>query len=349
LLLIASSSAVVTSLFEEIQMVIMVTNKAAMSLLFGIVLSAISCRAFSPGSVRVERATALQALDRRAFVAAGIAGAASTLFADASSASQPKVLVVGGTGMVGSEVVKILKGMGVEVVATSTDGRDGTEALDFRTENNLAAAIESLAKGCTAVISCVGVVGTEEDAMVNSASGIAAFSARNVGVKHFSYVSVAPEVREFAKSFDFLDNYMAGKAYSESSIQRAFGSGEGSFTLIEPTFIYGGDKFALNPPRVASGYGQIIEGLLSSPPFRAATNIAPEGIIKIALEPPVSASSVAKAAIAGAIGKSCKFMSTASSPVRPSSCLTQIDALTCYAAVSVLDTYDKIIEASKLI
>lgn len=142
------------------------------------------------------------------------------------------------------------------------------------------------------------------------------------GVKHFSYISVAPEVREFAKGFDFLDNYMAGKAYSESSIERAFGSGEGSFTLIEPTFIYGGDKFALNPPRVASGYGQIIEGLLSSPPFRAATNIAPEGILKIALEPPVSASSVAKAAVAGALGKS---------------------------TVSVIDTYDKIVDASKLI
>jgi NADPH:quinone reductase-like Zn-dependent oxidoreductase len=161
-------------------MVIMAANKAAMSLLLFITFSAITCQAFTPGSVKVERATALHALDRRAFVAAGIAGATSTVFADASFASQPKVLVVGGTGMVGSEVVKLLKEMGVEVVATSTDGRDGTEALDFRTEKKLAAKIEALAKGCTAVISCVGVVGTEEDAMVNSASGLAAFSAKSV-------------------------------------------------------------------------------------------------------------------------------------------------------------------------
>jgi len=224
--------------------------------------------------------------------------------------------------MVGSEVVKVLRGLGLEVVATSTNGRDGTVALDFRQDpKELAVQVEALAQGCSAVISTVGVIGTENDEMINRGSGIAANAAKKAGVSRFSYISVAPEVREFGKGFDFLQSYMQGKAYSEASIQGEFGS-SASYTLIEPTFIYGGDKFALNPPRVASGYGKLIESLLSSAPFRAATDISPEGFIKIALEPPVSASSVAKAAVAGALGKS---------------------------SVAILDTYDKIIEASKLV
>ena len=263
------------------------------------------------------------AVERRGFLTSGVAGVASILFtADASFAEGPeKVLVLGGTGMVGSEVVKVLQAKGVEVIATSTNGRDGTVAVDF-TEKDLGAKIESLAKGCTAVISCVGVIGTDSDAQINSGSGIAASAAKSAGCKHFAYISVAPEVREFGKGFDFLDNYMEGKAYSEGSIVSAFGAEGSSYTLIEPTFIYGGDKFGLKPPRVASFYGQFIESLLASAPFRAATNIAPEGFIKIALEPPVSATSVAKAAVAGALGKS---------------------------TASVLDTYDKIMEASSLV
>lgn len=285
------------------------------------------CSGFVPAENRWRLPTSSTkldaAVDRRDFVAGGIAGFSSLLMlAGTASAAEAKVLVLGGTGMCGSEVVKILQSMGVQVVATSTDGRDGTVALDFRQSDTLASSIESLAQGCTAVISCVGVIGTDNDAIINSGSGVAAMAAKKAGVKHFSYISVAPEVREFGKGFDFLQDYMEGKAYSEAAITNAFGTGDGSYTLIEPTFIYGGDKFALKPPRVANGYGQFIEALLSSAPFRAATNVAPEGFIKIALEPPVSATSVAKAAIAGALGK---------------------------LSMPVLDTHDKIADAAKLV
>ena len=77
----------------------------------------------------------------------------------------------------------------------------------------------------------------------------------------------------------------------------------------------------LNPPRVATPYGQFVEAILSSAPLRAATRIAPEGFLKIALEPPVSSVAVAGACVAGAFGK----------------------------APAVLDTYDKIIAASQLV
>lgn len=236
----------------------------------------------------------------------------------ANAVETSKVLVLGGTGFVGSRVVQKLKSMNVEVVATSRDGRDGTVALDVSKPGlDVTKTVKELAKGCNAVISTIGCIGTKEDLKVNSATGLAALGAKAAGVGQFVYISVAPEVKDLAKNVDFLKPYMQGKTFSQetvaSSIERS--------TLIEPTFIYGGDSFNVNPPRVAGFYGEFIEALLSSGPIRALTNVAPEGIIKIALEPPVSVDTIANAAVAGALGK----------------------------ADSVLDTYDKIVAASKLI
>jgi hypothetical protein len=183
-------------------------------------------------------------------------------------------------------------------VATSRDGRDGTVAFDATTAN-VEKEIESLAKGCTAVISCIGAIGTSDDQIVNSATGLAAQGAKAAGVDNFVYISVAPEVKEFAKGIDLLKDYMTGKTFSQNSVITNFPKGA---TLIAPTFIYGGDSFSLNPPRVASFYGEFIEALLSSGPVRGITDIAPEGFIKIALEPPVPVDSVAAAAVNGALG-----------------------------------------------
>lgn len=238
---------------------------------------------------------------------------------NAADSSTSKVLVLGGTGFVGSRVVKKLQNMGIEVVATSRDGRDGTVALDVTAPGmDVTKTVQDLAKGCTAVISTIGAIGTDQDLSVNSATGLAALGAKAAGVSEFVYISVAPEVKEFAKDIDFLKPYMKGKTFSQDAVTSNFATGA---TLIEPTFIHGGDSFNLNPPRVAGFYGEFIEAILSSGPLRAITNIAPEGIIKIALEPPVSVDAVANAAVAGALGK----------------------------AAPILDTHDKIVAAAKLV
>jgi hypothetical protein len=284
--------------------------------------SSTTTSAFAPSTHAVSSSTELHAADRRAFLGASIAAAAALVAnAPPSFAAQEKVLVLGGTGLVGSRIVSKLKSMGIEVVSTSTNGRDGTVALDFSSPStNVAKEIEKLAQGCTAVISAVGVIGsTNLDATVNAASGLAAGGAKQAGVSRFVYISVAPEVKQLAKGIDFLDDYMTGKQFSEDSIATYFGA---NGLVVAPTFIYGGNAFGLTPPRVTSQYGQLIEGLLSSGPVRAITNIAPEGIIKIGLEPPVSAEAVASAAIAGALGK---------------------------AGSSALDTYDKIEAAAKTV
>ena len=229
-----------------------------------------------------------------------------------------KVLVLGGTGFVGREVCQKLKALGVDYIATSRDGRDGTIALDFTDVSvDISSKVQEIAKDCTAVISCVGAIGTTEDVkVVNKGTGLASYGAKTAGVKKFVYISVAPEVKESVKGISALDNYMEGKAFSEDAMKKNFADG---YTIIAPTFIYGGDKFGVNPPRVADSYGRLVEGLLSSGPFRAAASISP-GFIGVALEPPIKVSSVAGAAVAGALGLS-----------QP-----------------VLDTYDKINEAAGL-
>lgn len=217
-----------------------------------------------------------------------------------------KVLVLGGSGFVGSQVVKILKDKGVETIATSTNGRDNTVALDF-TKDSVDQQVEKLAAGCTAVISCIGAIGTENDETINAGTGLAAQGAKAAGVKRFVYITVAPEVKEFARDIDFLKPYMEGKTFSRDAVLTAFGQ---NGILIEPTFIYGGGSFELNPPRVSSNYGNFIEAILSSSPIRNVERLVSPGLVKIALEPPVSVEDVAGAAVAGALGKTLPVLDT---------------------------------------
>ena len=231
-------------------------------------------------------------------------------------ADSPKILVLGGTGFVGSRIVEKLKEKGIQVVVTSRDGRGGTVAFDVLAPGmDVERYIETLAKGSFAVISTIGTIGTASDDTVNAASGLAAMGAKKAGVERFVYIGVAPEVKEFAKDIDFFKKYMIGKTFATNLIKSTFPE---SYTLIEPTFIYGGEEFKTNPPRVAGFYGSAIEGLLSSAPLRALSSVAPGGFAKVAMEPPVSVDAVADAAVAGALGK----------------------------AALVLDTYDKINEAA---
>lgn len=230
--------------------------------------------------------------------------------------NKDKILILGSTGFVGSQVIAILKEMGIETIGTSRNGRDGTVALNFN-DKDVQQKVERLASGCTAVISCVGAIGTANDFTVNAGTGLAAQGAKAVGsVQKFVYITVAPEVKEFARNVDFLEAYMAGKSSSQDLVVALF---QENGILIAPTFIYGGGSFELNPPRVASFYGQFIEGILSSSPIRNVERLLSPGFVKIALEPPVPVEDVAKASVAGALGET---------------------------TLSILDSYDKIKQAS---
>ena len=215
------------------------------------------------------------------------------------AAIAPKVLVLGGSGFVGSRIVATLTELGIATIATSRDGRDGTVALNVL-DDDVTSTVARLSQGCSAVISCIGAIGTEDDQAVNAATALAAQGAKQSGVQRFVYITVAPEVKEFAQGIDFLEGYMAGKSISRQAVLDLFRE---EAIFIEPTFIYGGGSFELNPPRVASFYGKFIEGLLSSGPIRSVERALAPGIVKIALEPPVPVEAVANAAVAGALGR----------------------------------------------
>ncbi|GAX24618.1 hypothetical protein FisN_21Lh281 [Fistulifera solaris] len=258
---------------------------------------------------------------RQWFVSTIVTATASWYGERVEAAPTSKVLVLGGTGFIGSRVVQQLQRAGISVTATSRDGRDGTVALDILTTDHVVDRVKELATGCQAVISCWGAIGTANDNVINSASGLAAKGAKAAGVDRFVSFGIAPEVVQAASGIEFIQPYIQGKQFAKQSIQSLFGE---SGVIIEPTFVHGGDSFGVNPPRVAGFYGEFIEGILSSSPVRAIEGALPRGnIIQVALEPPISVDTVASAAVAAALGKLGSSVS--------------------------LDTYDKIKEVAGLL
>ncbi|KAJ1445625.1 hypothetical protein M885DRAFT_453401, partial [Pelagophyceae sp. CCMP2097] len=221
-----------------------------------------------------------------------------------AAAAAAKVLVLGGDGFVGSRVCAALAAQGCAVVAASRTLDAALPAgvafapLDL-TAPGAADEVARLSAGCVAVVSCVGAIGTPLDLQVNGATGLVAVAAKKAGVSKFVYVSVAPDVHAALGSVGALQPYFEGKASSEAAISAAFGA---DATFLRPTFIYGGDAFNVNPPRVASAYGAFVEAALSTPLLRFAAGVSP-GLISVALEPPVSVDAVAAAAAAAALGK----------------------------------------------
>lgn len=97
-----------------------------------------------------------------------------------------------------------------------------------------------------------------------------------------------------ARHADFDGKRQAEAAFAELA--------PGSVCVVRPTFIYGGDSFAIAPPRVTAEYGAFIEDLLSAGPFKFLAGVLP-GLLKVALRPPVSVDAVAAACARAAIGK----------------------------------------------
>ncbi len=239
--------------------------------------------------ILLSAASALQMQGRRAFLAsASISAMSSIIPAVANAEAAPKhILVLGGTGLVGSQVCKELENLGIAHTAT------GRSVLDVTSEGADQIYLDLVKKtGASAVISCIGSFNTPLDYKINSASGHLAEISPD-SVTKFSYISVSPAVQDAVKGLPILPDYMKGKTESNSLIQRRF---PGRSTLVKPSFIYGGSSFSVNPPRVTSQYGSFIESILGSGLVRGVAGVTP-GLISVALTPPISVVDVAKAAV----------------------------------------------------
>ena len=230
-------------------------------------------------------------------------------------ASALKVTVVGGTGFVGRRVCEFLVEQGATVSSVSKSGAVPGDCLDEPWTAKVQWVANDLTRGARenlaaaigdpdAIVSTVGAIGFDRQGLLLG-NGVAnvevARAAQAAGVSRIVYVSVSGEVVEASKPFgqQQLPGYFEGKAMAEAAIIEAVGSDGACF--VKPTFIYGGESFAIAPPRVTAWYGAGVEELLSTPPFRF---IAPKlpGLLKVALRPPVSVDAVAMACAGLAIG-----------------------------------------------
>jgi len=220
------------------------------------------------------------------------------------AAPMGKVVVLGGSGFVGSRICERLVAEGAAVTSISRSGGPPEDAGPWAQQvrwlrgDVLSMELAGPLAGAEAVVSAIGAIGSGDDERLNGATAeTAAAAAAAAQAKRFVLVSATPLVAE-AGAGSIVPGYVKGKQRAETAAA-AF---PGSTTILQPTFIFGGSKFSATPPRVAAWYGQQIEGLLGSPVVRPIAAVSPAPL-KLALLPPNSVEDVAAAAVAGASGK----------------------------------------------
>lgn len=224
------------------------------------------------------------------------------------ASGQPRVVVLGGAGFVGSRVVSLLREQGAAVTVVGKTERLDDEAFvqaDLTTDDG-EAALASVIQTGDICVSCVGALSSDALAMRNGngkANVMAAKTAKAAGASRFVYLSVASDVRRSVEAVPgggggALKAYLSGKGEAEDAISDAFAD----FVFVGPSFIYGGDTAGLLPPRLPATAGDALVKVLSGAPFEALRKVAPAPL-KLALEPPVQRDVVAKAVCAAALGR----------------------------------------------
>ena len=207
----------------------------------------------------------------------------------------------------GSRVCDKLRAAGVaDVVSVSKSGGNGGVAVDLSSDACVSALTDAM-KGADCVVSCVGVFKPGDDDAMREGNG--AYNVRVVDaaaaakVDRFVYVSVAsivPDALGGAESAPVMAGYFAGKKMTEEAIANAFE--DSKVCLVKPSFIFGGDAFSVNPPRVTQQYGDALVKILGSGFVKSVAERSP-GPIALTLAEPVAVDDVAGAVCAGVFGR----------------------------------------------
>ncbi|CAN6241901.1 unnamed protein product [Urochloa humidicola] len=200
-----------------------------------------------------------------------------------------KIVVLGGSGFVGSAICKAAVSKGIEVVSLSRSGRPSSSDPWVDQVNWLAGDVfyarwDEVLVGATAVVSTLGGFGNEEQ------------MKRINGVPKFILISVHDYN---LPSFLLTSGYFTGKRKAESEVLSKYPA---SGVVLRPGFIYG--KRKVNGFEIPlDSVGQPLEKLLSSVEnFTKPLSSLPAS--DLILAPPVSVDDVAYAVINGVIDDS---------------------------------------------
>ncbi|XP_061343073.1 uncharacterized protein At1g32220, chloroplastic isoform X1 [Gastrolobium bilobum] len=209
-----------------------------------------------------------------------------------------RIVVLGGSGFVGSAICKAAVSKGIEVISLSRSGRPTypdawVDQVTWISGDVFYVNWDEVLGGATAVVSTLGGFGTEEQMrkINGEANVVAVNAAKEFGIPKFILISVHDYN---LPSFLLSSGYFTGKRKAESEVLSKYPN---SGIVLRPAFIYGKrrvDGFELPLDLV----GQPAERIL-----RAAENftkpLSSLPASDLLLAPPISVDDVALAVING--------------------------------------------------
>ncbi|KAI8530552.1 hypothetical protein RHMOL_Rhmol11G0068600 [Rhododendron molle] len=217
-----------------------------------------------------------------------------------------RVVVLGGSGFVGSAICKAAVSKGIEVMSLSRSGRPSytdpwvdqvtwMPGIEVVFRDVFYANWDEVLPGATAVVSTIGGFGSEEQMQrINGeANVVAVTAAKDYGIPKFIFISVHDYN---LPSFLLSSGYFTGKRKAESEVLSKYPT---SGVVLRPGFIYGKrrvDGFEIPLDLI----GQPLERFLSATEnFTKPLSSLPGSDLFLA--PPVSVDDVALAAINGVV------------------------------------------------
>ncbi|XXG75564.1 hypothetical protein AAC387_Pa08g0107 [Persea americana] len=151
-----------------------------------------------------------------------------------------RVVVLGGSGFVGSAICKAAVSKGIEVISLSRSGRPSSadswvDQVTWQTGDVFYARWDEVLVGATAVVSTLGGFGSEEQMkkINGEANVLAVAAAKEFGIPKFILISVHDYN---LPSFLLSSGYFTGKRKAESEV---LGKYPNSGVVLRPGFIYG--------------------------------------------------------------------------------------------------------------
>ncbi|XP_016573305.2 uncharacterized protein At1g32220, chloroplastic isoform X2 [Capsicum annuum] len=207
-----------------------------------------------------------------------------------------RIVVIGGSGFVGSAICKAAVSRGIEVISLSRSGRPSysgswVDQVTWMTGDVFYANWDELLVGVTAVVSTLGGFGSDEQMQrINGEANVVVVNAaKDYGIPKFILISVHDYN---LPSFLLQSGYFKGKRRAESEVLSKFPS---SGVVLRPAFIYG--KRKVNGVEIPLDLiGEPVEKLLrATESFIKPLNSLPAS--DLVLAPPVSVDDVAYAVI----------------------------------------------------